>query len=253
MLTVISPAKKLDLNPTHILSRTTPVFLTEANNLAKNIRQLSLNEHKNLMSISEKLADLNKKRFSEFKSNPKVGESFPAIFSFAGDTYIGLEAKSLETDTLQYAQNYLRILSGLYGILRPFDAIQPYRLEMGSKLQNNKGRSLYKYWGNMLSLELNSHAKKVKAETLINCASKEYFGAIDLSTLKLKVVTPTFLEKRPDGEKIISFFAKRARGAMARFIIENRLTDPNSLKDFNIGGYKFIKERSNESELIFIR
>ena len=141
--------------------------------------------------------------------------------------------ETLENEELDFAQNHLRILSGLYGILKPLDAIQPYRLEMGSKLNTNKGKSLYQYWGDMLSLKLNEHAKDVNTDILINCASQEYFGAIKQEALNLKVITPVFLESKAEGPKIISFFAKRARGAMARFIIQNRITTPKHLSDFD--------------------
>tara|TARA_Y100000746_G_scaffold232411_1_gene249150 strand:+ start:2837 stop:3598 length:762 start_codon:yes stop_codon:yes gene_type:complete len=253
MITVISPAKKLNLNFETKVQQTKPCFQHEANYLAVEIGKLSITEQKDLMSISEKLAELNVKRFQSFKMNPTGNEALPAVFSFAGDTYTGLEARSLENDELNFAQDHLRILSGLYGILKPFDSIQPYRLEMGSKLNTKQSNSLYEFWGSKLSFELNEHAKKINSNTLINCASQEYFGAIDKDTLKLKIITPVFLENKENGPKIVSFFAKRARGAMARFIIQNRLTNREHLSDFDIGGYKYQKKLSSEDRPVFLR
>ena len=253
MLTVISPAKKLNLEPNIKILQTKPTFKAEANNLAATVSKLSTVEQQKLMSISEKLAELNKKRFQSFKTEPTSEESLAAVFAFAGDTYTGLEVETFENEELDFAQNHLRILSGLYGILKPLDAIQPYRLEMGSKLNTNKGKSLYQYWGDMLSLKLNEHAKDVNTDILINCASQEYFGAIKQEALNLKVITPVFLENKAEGPKIISFFAKRARGAMARFIVQNRITTPEYLSDFDTGGYKYQKELSSSEKLVFLR
>jgi cytoplasmic iron level regulating protein YaaA (DUF328/UPF0246 family) len=237
MLTVISPAKKLNVELNIKIQQTKPTFKTEANDLAATVNKLSTSEQQKLMSISEKLAELNKKRFQSFKTEPTSEESLAAV----------------ENEELNFAQNHLRILSGLYGVLKPFDAIQPYRLEMGSKLNTNKGKSLYQYWGDMLSLELNQHAKDVNTNILINCASQEYFGAIKQEALNLKIITPVFLENKADGPKIISFFAKRARGAMARFIIQNRITTPKHLSDFDTGGYKYQKNLSSSEKLVFLR
>jgi hypothetical protein len=253
MITVISPAKKLNLNAPTEAQQTEPSFQHEANYLATEVGKLSMAEQKDLMSISEKLAELNIKRFQSFKISPTGDEALPAVFSFAGDTYTGLEAQTLENEELKFAQDHLRILSGLYGILKPLDSIQPYRLEMGSKLRTKKSNSLYEFWGNKLSFKINEHAEKINTNTLINCASQEYFGAIDRDTLKLKVITPVFLENKENGPKIVSFFAKRARGAMARFIIQNRLTNPEYLIDFDIGGYKYQKKLSSEGRPVFLR
>ena len=184
---------------------------------------------------------------------PNSAEALPAVFYFSGDTYKGLEAETLENDELEFAQSHLRILSGLYGILKPFDSIQPYRLEMGSKLITKRGNSLYDFWGEKLSLKLNKQAEKLNTDTLINCASQEYFSALDTRVLGLKVVTPVFLENKKNGPKIVSFFAKRARGSMARFIIQNRLTEPKYLSDFDSGGYKYQKDLSSEDRPVFLR
>jgi uncharacterized protein len=172
---------------------------------------------------------------------------------FAGDTYVGLEARTLDADALRWAQDRLRILSGLYGLLRPLDAIQPYRLEMGSRLANPKGATLYAWWGRRLARALCAQAKAVGTDVLVNCASQEYFGALDPGALKLRVLTPVFLEERHGQAKSVSFFAKQARGAMARFIAENRLTDPADLTRFETGGYRHCPDLDTEGRLVFLR
>jgi hypothetical protein len=205
------------------------------------------------MDISADLAKLNKERFAAFEDEPTAERTRPAAFAFAGDTYAGLEAKSLDSDALDWAQEHLRILSGLYGLLRPLDAIQPYRLEMGSKLKTRKGPDLYAYWGDRLARALRAQAGEVGANVLVNCASQEYFRAIDTAALGLPVVTPVFLEEKPGGPKIVSFFAKKARGAMARFIVERHLTDPDALRDFDTGGYAYAPELSETGRPAFLR
>jgi len=177
----------------------------------------------------------------------------PAALAFAGDTYLGLEAASLDPEELEWAQDHLRILSGLYGVLRPLDAIQPYRLEMGSRLKTRRGKSLYEYWRDQLAMALNTQAEQVGATVLVNCASQEYYSAVAPKALKLKVVTPVFMEDKGGTPKIVSFFAKRARGAMARFIIQNRLSEPASLTEFDAGGYVFNPDLSEPDRPVFLR
>ena len=164
-----------------------------------------------------------------------------------------MDATSLDDSDLEFAQTRLRILSGLYGLLRPLDAIEPYRLEMGSKLEVGQASSLYKYWGSSLAKKLNEQAKETKSSALVNCASQEYFNAVDLNALELKVVTPMFLERKDGKVKMVSFFAKKARGMLARFAIKNRLTEPGQLTDFDYGGYIFSSEDSDNSTLVFTR
>ena len=176
-----------------------------------------------------------------------------AALAFAGDTYKGLDAESMTSDDLQWAQKHLRILSGLYGILRPLDAIEPYRLEMGSKLKGAHGSSLYEYWGKKLSEILNKQAKENGSHVLINCASNEYFSAIHSASLSLKVITPVFMERKDDREKVVSFYAKKARGTMARFMIQNRLTEIDKLKSFNTGGYSYQSDQSDDEKLVYTR
>lgn len=256
MLTVISPAKRLDETRRDLpagLEPSVPMFSADAAKLARIARGLSVAELRALMGISEPLAKLNADRFRAFKATPSPDMVKPAAYCFDGDTYAGLEAKTLDADALRWAQGRLRILSGLYGLLRPLDLIQPYRLEMGSKLENPKGPDLYAYWGKRIAKSLNETAEEVGADVLVNCASHEYFAAVDRKALKLRVVTPVFLEGRGEEAKIVSFFAKKARGAMARFIAENRLTDVADLRGFVVGGYAFDPERSNDETLVFRR
>jgi cytoplasmic iron level regulating protein YaaA (DUF328/UPF0246 family) len=230
-----------------------PAFAADAARLARVARRLSVADLRGLMAISEPLAVLNRDRFKSFAAAPQPDQLHPAALMFAGDTYIGLEAKTLSEDALRWAQDRLRILSGLYGLLRPLDAIQPYRLEMGSKLATARAGDLYGYWGKRLARALNAQAAALGTGTLVNCASQEYFGAVDRNALKLRVITPVFLEDKAGEAKIVSFFAKQARGAMARFIAENRLTDPVSIQSFDTGGYRFQPQRSDGDCWVFLR
>ena len=252
MLVVISPAKSLDMTPVQIPA-TAPAFQDDALRLAKTARGLSLGDLKSLMAISDDLARLNRDRFAAFAADPAPEAVKPAALAFNGDTYQGLEAKTLSADDLHWAQDHLGILSGLYGLLRPLDAIQPYRLEMGSKLKTRRGASLYEYWGDTIAKALNARAADVGTDLLVNCASQEYFGAVDRKALKLRVITPSFMEVKDDKPRIVSFFAKRARGAMARFIVENRLTDAEEIKDFTSGGYAYDADLSDGDTWAFVR
>lgn len=252
MLVVISPAKSLDMEPVDVVS-TVPAFQDDAIRLSKTARNLTLTQLKNLMSISDDLAKLNRDRFRAFEAAPTVDMVKPAALAFNGDTYQGLEAKTLSEDDLAWAQDHLGILSGLYGVLRPLDAIQPYRLEMGSRLKTRRGASLYDYWGDTIAKALNARAQAVGTDTLINCASQEYFGAADRKVLKLKVVTPQFMEVKEDRPRIVSFFAKRARGAMARFVIENRVTSPAEILNFGACGYAYDPDLSTPEKPVFLR
>ncbi len=250
MLTVISPAKRLDWAARDV-EMTQPQFQPDAEVLARAAKRLSQKDLARLMDISPDLAKLNADRFKRFAEDKH--DTRPAALAFAGDTYQGLEAASLDADDLRFAQDRLRILSGLYGLLRPLDAIQAYRLEMGSRLKTRKGPSLYAYWGSRLAEALNAEAAALGAEYLINCASVEYFSAVDQDALTLKTVTPQFFEDKPGGPKIVSFFAKRARGAMARFIVERRLTEPETILEFDSGGYVYEPELSAPMKPAFLR
>ena len=252
MLTVISPAKSLDLTPDCTVG-TTPAFQTDAARLAATARGLTLRDLRGLMDISDDLARLNRDRFRAFVADPTPDQTKPAALAFNGDTYIGLDAKSLSDADLNYAQSHLRILSGLYGLLRPLDAIQPYRLEMGSRLKTRRGHNLYDYWGDTVAKALRDQALSIGTDSLINCASQEYFHAADRKTLKLRVITPVFLEDKNGTTSTISFFAKRARGAMARFITVNRINDPAQIKHFDTGGYAHAPDLSHGDNWAFVR
>ena len=252
MLTVISPAKSLDMDPVDIAA-TEPQYQADAVRLAKTMRGQTLGQLRKLMDISPDLARLNRDRFKMFAADPAPETTKPAALAFNGDTYQGLEAKTLDEADMEFAQDHLRILSGLYGLLRPLDAIQPYRLEMGSRLKTRRGKSLYDYWGDDLAKGLNKQAAALGTDTLINCASQEYFGAADRKALKLAVITPQFFEVKDGKPRIVSFFAKRARGAMARHIITNRLTEAEDIKGFAAGGYAFDPDLTEGNKWAFVR
>lgn len=249
MLIVLSPAKKLDWTAREI-EMTAPMFQSDADRLAEVAQGLSVADLQKLMHISESLGKLNRDRFARFHDH---AEKRPAVLAFAGDTYTGLEAGSLDAEELAFAQDHLRILSGLYGLLRPLDAMQEYRLEMGSRLKTERGKSLYDYWGGQIAEALNAEADRTGTETLINCASVEYFSAVKPEALRLNVITPQFLEEKPGGPKVVSFFAKKARGAMARFIIQNRLKDPERILGFDTGGYRYEPDLSAPGRPAFYR
>ena len=252
MLVVVSPAKKLDWTERDV-TMTEPHFSEAAQELAGVARALSVDDLKKLMKISDDLAKLNRDRFRDFDADPAQDDLRPAALGFAGDTYQGLEAASLDDDEMAFAQDHLRILSGLYGVLRPLDGIQPYRLEMGSRLKTERGKSLYDYWGDRIARALNEDAEATGANALVNCASQEYFGAVDTDALKLPVITPQFMEDKGGAPKIVSFYAKKARGAMARYIVQHRLTEPESLRDFDSGGYAWSEELSTPEKPVFVR
>jgi uncharacterized protein len=256
MLTVISPAKRLDQTRNALpggMEPTLPFFASDAARLAKAAKALSADDLCTLMGISAALGQLNRDRFKAYRAKPDQSETWPAAFLFAGDTYAGLEAATMGPDALRWAQGRLRVLSGLYGLLRPLDAIQPYRLEMGSKLANPKGADLYAFWDAKIAKALNTQAAELGTKVLINCASAEYFGAVNRKSLKLQVITPVFLEDRGGDAKIISFWAKKARGAMARFIADHQLTDPRDIQSFATGGYRFDAGRSTADAWVFMR
>lgn len=256
MLVVISPAKKLDESP-HArpdgAALTTPEFAAQAWALAKVARELSVEDLRRLMGLSEPLAQLNRDRFAAYRRQPGRDQVFAAMHCFAGDTYQGLEARTMSPDAHHRAAAHLRILSGLYGLLRPMDAIQPYRLEMGSRLANPQGPDLYAFWGDRIARALNRAARVAGTGVLVNCASVEYFTAAARPALKLRVVTPVFLDGDGADAKVVSFWAKRARGAMARFVMDHHLTDPDDLRGFTAGGYSWVADRSAPDRPVFLR
>ncbi len=252
MLIVLSPAKRLDFTEADPgLPATERRFLEDTASLARTARARSVSELRQLMGISDDLARLNRERFQAF--DPDSLDGVQAVFAFAGDVYEGLRARELDAPSLGWAQDHVRILSGLYGLLRPLDRIQPYRLEMGTRLKTRRGSSLYDFWGDRISACLNADALGQGRRTVVNLASQEYFGAVDARALKLPVVTPQFRESKDGESRIISFFAKKARGGMTRFAIDERIERAEDLKAFDRDGYRFDKAASSETDWIFIR
>ena len=256
MLTIISPAKSLDFDSKVATKKhSNPQFLKEASELVDGLRKLSPASISSLMSISEKLANENFNRFNEWKTPFKLDNSRQAIFAFKGDVYLGLKAEELNTYDLNYAQKHLRILSGLYGILRPLDLMQAYRLEMGSKFGAKNKSNLYEFWGTKITdtvnTELNAQPKSTRF--LVNLASNEYFSSIKAKEVNAEIVTPEFKDWSKDRYRIISFFAKRARGLMAAYIVKNRIKSPEKLMEFDVDGYSYCSGESTESKLVFKR
>ena len=254
MLAILSPAKTLDYEtPLKTKLNSQPIYGRESNQLIKTLRTFEPFEVASLMKISDKLADLNHKRYVEWRNKPAESKTRPAALAFKGDVYQGLEAESFNDNDLKFAQRHLRILSGLYGLLRPLDVIQPYRLEMGTKLKTSKGQNLYDYWGTKLTTGLNEALKESKEGTLVNLASNEYFGAVQPKLLEGSLLNIGFKEKRNGQLKFVSFSAKKARGLMAKFIIKERLKNPNDLKNFDLEDYKFNEKLSSELDWTFSR
>jgi cytoplasmic iron level regulating protein YaaA (DUF328/UPF0246 family) len=256
LLMVLSPAKSLDFTtaPTTAVA-TQPQFVQQAKALVDGLRQQSPQQLGALMGISDKLAALNAARFAEWKPSFTPQDSKQAVLAFNGDVYEGLDAPSLSEADLQWAQQHLRVLSGLYGVLRPLDLMRPYRLEMGTAWPNAKGKDLYAYWGSQIAEALNVDLAAGAGEpVLVNLASDEYFRSVDRRALKERVVQPVFQDGRPQiGYKVVSFYAKRARGLMARYVIQNRLTKVDQLKGFASDGYRFVPEASKADQWVFRR
>lgn len=252
MLAVVSPAKKL-ATPTRALTATTPVLMDDVEQLAKVMRKKSPSALKALMGISENLAQLNYARYQTFETPFTPENAGHAALTFAGDTYMGLDAGSLTDADLDYAQRHLGILSGLYGLLRPLDLMQPYRLEMGTKLETRRGPTLYKFWGDRITKRINALTEGHADRTVINLASKEYFSAVIPQKLAGGIITPAFKELRNGKAKMISFMAKKARGSMARYMVQHRVEAPEGLMAFDTGGYGFRPDLSTETEWVFLR
>lgn len=256
MLIIISPAKTLDYESPLATTRfTQPELLDHSAELMEYCRELTPAQIGSLMKISDKLAGLNAARFAEWQPNFTPQNARQAILAFKGDVYTGLHAEDFSEQDFDFAQQHLRMLSGLYGLLRPLDLMMPYRLEMGIKLHNAKGNDLYSFWGDLLTEKLNQQLKEQGDDVLINLASDEYFKAVKPAKLDGQLIKPVFLDEKGGKFKVISFYAKKARGLMSRFIIQNQLTQPDQLKDFNLEGYFFDEEKidKSSSELIFKR
>jgi cytoplasmic iron level regulating protein YaaA (DUF328/UPF0246 family) len=254
MLTLLSPAKKMNMDPAQTaLSATRPRFEPETKILAELAKTKTADDLKKLMHISDNLAELNVERFQAFNLDGKSNSAKSAGLAFDGDVYWGLEAKTLSDEDLTYAQDHLRILSGLYGVLRPLDAIQPYRLEMGTKFENSRGKNLYEFWADTVAPSLAKDLENHEDQTIVNLASNEYFKAANPKTLKNRIIIAKFMEEKDGKSRPIQYYTKFGRGLMARWIIQNRIDRADGLKDFNSNGYKFDPARSTDDELVFAR
>jgi len=255
MIIVLSPAKSLDYEtPPHVTKHTLPEFAADSAELIDGLRKLSPQEIGSLMHISDPLARLNFQRYADWSPTFGTHNSKQAMLAFNGDVYEGFDAKSLPATDLDYAQNHVRVLSGLYGLLRPLDLLQPYRLEMGTKFSNTRGKDLYAFWGDRITAALNAQMKKQKgARVLVNCASNEYFKSVRPKHLDAPVISPVFQDWKNGQYKIISFHAKRARGLMARFAVQHRIDGPEGLQAFDSEGYAFDRKASTETSYVYRR
>ncbi|WLS78332.1 peroxide stress protein YaaA [Erwinia pyri] len=254
MLMVISPAKTLDFDSPLATKRfTQPALLDDSQKLIEIARQLTPAQIASLMSISDKLAELNANRFNDWHPPFTPDNARQAILAFKGDVYTGLQAETFSEKEFDFAQQHLRMLSGLYGLLRPLDLMQPYRLEMGIRLDNPAGKDLYAFWGDRLTEALNAALAGQGDDVLINLASDEYFRAVKPKQLNGRIIKPVFLDEKNGKFKVISFYAKKARGLMSRYVIQQGLTKPDQLKNFDVAGYLYSAEESNETDLVFKR
>ncbi|WP_434653600.1 peroxide stress protein YaaA [Pseudomonas sp. R3-56] len=254
MLMVISPAKTLDYETPPATERfTQPQYLDHSQELIEQLREFSPAQISELMHVSDKIGGLNAARFGSWNPAFTPANAKQALLAFKGDVYTGLDAQSLGEADFDYAQQHLRMLSGLYGLLRPLDLMQPYRLEMGTKLANARGKDLYAFWGTRISEWLNEALADQGDDVLLNLASNEYFSAVKRSALKARVIDAEFKDLKNGQYKIISFYAKKARGLMSRFVIEQRINDPVQLKHFDVQGYRYNREQSSPNKLVFLR
>ncbi len=253
MLMIISPAKTLDYeSPLATETYTQPDYLDDACELIDQLKELEPHQVSNLMSISDKLGQLNAERFRDWHTPFTPDNARQAILAFKGDVYTGLDAESFNEDDFAFAQKHLRMLSGLYGLLKPLDLMQPYRLEMGTKFENRRGKDLYAFWGSKLTDTLNRQLAE-DDQVLVNLASNEYFKSVQTKKLDGRLVTPQFKDWKNGKYKIISFYAKKARGLMCRYAIQNRITQADDLKGFNLEGYYFSEEQSDNNNWVFLR
>ncbi len=254
MLLVVSPAKKLDFESPAVTAKFSEASLLEHSQLLiDECIKLSPSDIASLMKLSDKLAGLNAARFGQWSTPFTQENAKQAILSFNGDVYTGLDAQTFNDEDFEFAQKHFKILSGLYGLLKPLDLIQAYRLEMGCKLHNSRGNNLYQFWGDIITNELNRTLQENNDNVLINLASTEYFKSVKIPKLKATVITPTFKDWKNGQYKIISFFAKKARGLMARYIIQNKLTKPEEIKQFDLDGYRYEEAMSKGNDWVFTR
>jgi len=254
MLALISPAKTLDYTtalPTD--THTQPRLLEQSQQLIDVCRKLSATEIASLMTVSEKIANLNVERFRDWNAEFDFSNARQALFAFKGDVYTGLDAYHLKDQDIDFAQQHLRMLSGLYGLLRPLDLMMPYRLEMGTKLKNSRGNNLYEFWGSIITDQINQDLTEIDAKLLVNLASDEYYKSVNEKKIRAEIIKPVFLDQKNGKYKVISFYAKKARGLMARYLIENKLSQVEQLKAFDSEGYYFDAESSSDKELVFKR
>jgi hypothetical protein len=254
MLIVVSPAKTLDYDsPLATQTYTLPELTDHSSELMEVCRELTPMDIASLMKVSDKIAGLNAARFAEWQPEFTTENARQAILAFKGDVYTGLAAETMTDEDFAYTQQHLRMLSGLYGLLRPLDLMQPYRLEMGTKLANPRGANLYQFWGSVITEKLNAALAEQGDNILINLASNEYFKSVKPKSLDAQLITPVFKDCKNGNYKVISFYAKKARGMMARYIIDNRIKSVDELKQFDVAGYYFVPAESTSKELVFKR
>lgn len=254
MLTLVSPAKTLDYeSPLSTETHSLPRFTEHSQMLIETLRKLSVQDVADLMKLSDKLASLNVARYESWQPEHTQDNARQAVLAFKGDVYTGLDAASFSENDFSFAQSHLRILSGLYGLLRPLDLLEPYRLEMGTKLSNARGDNLYQFWGDIITEALNDELKASGSDVVVNLASNEYFKAVKPKALHARLITPVFKDLKNGQYKIISFYAKKARGLMTRYMIQNRIEEPEALKNFNLEGYYFSAEESKGDTWVFLR
>jgi len=254
MLIVVSPAKTLDYDtPAKTKKHTVPDFLKDSQQLIKRLREFSPEDISELMNVSSNIAGLNYDRYKSWSPNFTEKNAKQAVLAFKGDVYTGLDAESFSAKDFSFAQKHLRVLSGLYGLLRPLDLMKPYRLEMGTRLSTARGKNLYEFWGSEITEALNEQLKSIKSNYLINLASNEYFKSVKTKELNGEIIIPAFKDYKAGDYKMIGVYAKKARGSLSRFIIQNQLTDPEDIKDFNVDGYKYNKSLSKGNTWVFTR
>ena len=254
MIILMNSSKTLNFEqPAHISKHTVPEFLKECEFLVSELRKLSVSGFAGLVGVSEKLATLNVRRYKNWRTSPGRADAKQALLAFKGDIYAAMDVDRYKMKTFDFAQKHLRILSGLYGILRPLDLIQPYRLEMATKLATDRGKGMYRFWGTRINASLNEMLKREKSGVVVNLASMEYFKSVKPKLLKADVITPVFKEYKDPYHRVVAIYAKKARGLMCDYIIQNRITRVEDLQSFNSDGYRFAPAHSSEREWVFTR
>jgi uncharacterized protein len=254
MIILMNSSKTLDFEqPAHISKHTVPEFLEDCEFLVSKLRKLSLSDFSRLMGVSENLATLNVRRYKDWRTSPGGANAKQALLAFKGDIYAAMDVDRYKAKTINFAQKHLRILSGLYGILRPLDLIQPYRLEMATKLATDRGKDVYRFWGSRINASLSKMLKKEGSGVLVNLASVEYFKATKPKLLNADVITPIFKEYKDPSYRVVALYAKKARGLMSNYIVQNRITRVEDLQSFDLDGYRFAPAQSSDKEWVFTR